>query len=180
MQPSQRRLVSGLILLAGLLWIFGSADRSGVSTQGRIQAPQKGFLAPEFTLKDPQGVSVSLSGLRGRPVLVTLWATWCAPCRAEMPLIEKMYETHLDQGFVVLAVNATLQDDPFAIVPFSEKYDLTFPILLDETGEVARSYNLRSLPTSFFIRRDGMIAEVVVGGPMTEALLQARIEEILP
>ncbi len=179
MQPNQRRLLYGSILIAGLLWIFSSADRSGASTGGLIPAPREGFLAPEFTLNDPQGASVSLSQLRGRPVLVNLWATWCEPCRAEMPLIEKMYELHQEQGFVVLAVNVTMQDDPFAIVPFIREYHLTFPILLDETGEVADLYELRSLPTSFFIRRDGVIAEVVVGGPMTEALLQARIEEIL-
>jgi len=179
MQPNQRRLLYGSILIAGLLWIFSSADRSGASTGGLIPAPRGGFLAPEFTLKDPQGTSFSLWQLRGKPVLVTLWATWCEPCRAEMPLIEKMYELHQEQGFVVLAVNATVQDDPFAIVPFIDEYRLTFPILLDETGEVARLYELRSLPTSFFIRRNGVIAEVVVGGPMTEALLQARIEEIL-
>jgi len=179
MQPNQRRPLFALILIAGLMWIFSSADRGGASTAGRIPAPQKGFLAPEFTLKDPQGLSVSLSQLRGRPVLVTLWATWCEPCRAEMPVIENMYEAYQSQGFVVLAVNATLQDDPFAIVPFINEFSLKFPILLDETGEVARLYELRSLPTSFFIRRDGTIAEVVVGGPMAEALLRARIDEIL-
>jgi cytochrome c biogenesis protein CcmG/thiol:disulfide interchange protein DsbE len=179
MQPKRRRWLSAWILIAGLLWIFSSADRSGASTGGLMPAPRQGFLAPEFTLKDPHGTAHSLSELRGRPVLVTLWATWCQPCRAEMPLIQKMYEARREQGFVVLAVNATVQDDPFAIAPFIDEYGLTFPVLLDETGEVASLYELRSLPTSFFIRRDGVIAEVVVGGPMTEALLQARIDEIL-
>jgi peroxiredoxin len=72
-----------------------------------------------------------------------------------------------------------VQDDPFAIAPFVQEYGLTFPILLDETGEVSQAYQLRSLPSSYFIRRDGIINEVVIGGPMSEALLRTRIEDIL-
>jgi len=112
-------------------------------------------------------------------VLVNLWATWCPPCRAEMPAIERMYEEYKDQGFVVLAVNMTYQDDPFAVAPFIAEYGLTFPILLEETGDVAAAYQLRSLPTSLFIGRDGIIQEVIVGGPMSEALLRTRVEQIL-
>jgi peroxiredoxin len=151
----------------------------GTSTSGKIPAPQKGFLAPEFILKTPAGESVKLSDLRGQAVLVNLWATWCPPCRAEMQTIEKIYAEYKDQGFMVLAVNMTYQDDPSAIMPFVTEQGLSFPILLDETGEMANDYQLRSLPSSFFVDRNGIINEVVIGGPMAEALLRTRVEGIL-
>ena len=179
MQPSQRRVLYLFILIIGFVWIFISADRSGTSTSGQIPAPQQGFLAPDFDLKTPAGESIKLSELRGQAVLVNLWATWCPPCRDEMQSIEKIYQEYKGEGFTVLAVNMTYQDDPFAVVPFVDEQGLTFPILLDETGETAEAYQLRSLPSSYFIGRDGIINEVVIGGPMSEALLRTRIEEIL-
>ncbi len=179
MQPIQRRIFFILILVAGLAWIGISADPAGNAGAGGVPAPQAGFLAPDFTLKTPEGETFTLSKLQGKAVLINLWATWCPPCRAEMPAIQKLYDEYKDRGLVVLAVNSTVQDDPFAIAPFIEEYRLTFPILLDETGEVSQAYQLRSLPSSYFIRRDGIINEVVIGGPMSEALLRTRIEDIL-
>ena len=122
---------------------------------------------------------VDLSQFGGKKVFVNLWATWCPPCRAEMPTIEAMYQEYKDQGFIVLAVDMTYQDDPFEVVPFTQEHNLTFPILLEETGDVAATYQLRSLPSSYFINREGIISEVVIGGPMSEALLRTRIEQIL-
>ena len=179
MQPIQRRTLYVIILIAALAWIFISADASGASTAGEIPAPRQGFLAPDFTLNTPEGESFTLSELRGQAVLVNLWATWCPPCRAEMPAIQKLYDEYKDQGLVVLGVNMTYQDDPLAVVPFMQENQLTFPILIEETGNVAEKYELRSLPSSFFIDRDGIIQEVVIGGPMSEALLRTRIEAIL-
>ncbi|HSB03455.1 MAG TPA: TlpA disulfide reductase family protein, partial [Anaerolineales bacterium] len=109
MQQTQRRILYLIALLAGLAWIWVSADRSGASTFGKIPAPQQGFLAPDFELKTPEGESVKLSDLRGQAVLVNLWATWCPPCRAEMQTIEKVYQEYKDRGFIVLAVNMTRQ-----------------------------------------------------------------------
>jgi len=179
MQLIKRRIIYSILLIVGFAWIFVSADKSGASTSGKIPAPQQGFLAPDFELKTPTGESVKLFDLRGQVVLVNLWATWCPPCRAEMKTIEKIYNEYKDQGLVVLAVNMTYQDDPSAIMPFVNEQGLTFPILLDETGAMASAYQLRSLPSSYFIGRDGIINEVVIGGPMAEALLRTRIEEIL-
>ena len=179
MQPAQRQIIYSLILLLGLAWIFVSADRSETSTAGQIPAPQQGFLAPDFELKTLTGESVKLSDLRGQAVLVNLWATWCPPCRAEMQSIETVYNEYKDQGFVVLAVNMTYQDTQTDIMPFVDQEGLTFPILLDETGAMANAYQLQSLPSSYFIGRDGIIREVVIGGPMAEALLRTRVEDIL-
>lgn len=179
MQQTHRRILYMILLAAGFAWILFSADKTGTSTSGRIPAPQAGFLAPDFELKTPQGNSVKLSDLRGQAVLVNLWATWCPPCRAEMQTLETVYNEYKDQGFTILAVNMTYQDDPAAVMPFVEEQGLTYPVLLDETGAVAGAYQLKSLPSSFFIDRDGTIHEVVIGGPMSEALLRTRIEQIL-
>jgi len=179
MQQTQRRIIYSIILLLGFAWMLASMDKTGNSTDGKIPAPQQGFLAPDFELRTPAGETVKLSDLRGQAVLVNLWATWCPPCRAEMQAIETVYNEYKDQGFTVLAVNMTYQDNPLDIMPFVEEQGLTFPILLDETGEMAGAYQLKSLPSSYFIDREGMISEVVIGGPMAEALLRARIEEIL-
>ena len=179
MQPNQRRIIYSLILILGLAWIVVSADRSGTSISGEIPAPQRGFLAPDFELKTPAGETIKLSDLRGKAVLVNLWATWCPPCRAEMQTIEKVYNEYKDRGFAVLAVNMTYQDSPLNVMPFVTEQELTYPILLDETGDMANAYQLRSLPSSYFIGRDGIINEVVIGGPMSEALLRTRVEAIL-
>lgn len=178
MNRSQRITLYLLILIASASWVFISADPTAATT-GATSAPQAGFTAPDFTLKTPQGEEYTLSELKGNAVLVNLWATWCPPCRAEMPAIQKMYQEYKDQGFIVLGVNMTYQDDPFAVTPFVEEYGLTFPILLDETSEVGAAYQVRSLPSSYFINRYGIITEVVIGGPMSEALLRTRIEEAL-
>jgi peroxiredoxin len=179
MQLLKRRILYLLILMLGVVWIFVSADKSGASTAGNIPAPQQGFLAPDFELKTPRGEPVKLTDFRGQAVLVNLWATWCPPCREEMQTIEKIYQEYEDKGFTVLAVNMTYQDAPLDVMPFVEEQKLTFPILLDETGEMANAYQLRSLPSSYFIGRDGIINEVVIGGPMSEALLRTRVEDIL-
>ena len=179
MNITQRRILYAIILVLGFLWIPISADKSGASTAGKVPAPHQGFLAPDFELKTITGETLKLSDLRGQAVLVNLWATWCPPCRAEMQSIDKVYNEYKDQGFIVLAVNMTYQDTQAAIVPFVEQEKLTFPILLDKTGAMANAYELRSLPSSYFIGRDGIINEVVIGGPMAEALLRTRVEEIL-
>lgn len=178
MQKNQRIILYLLTLIAGASWIVLSANTTNAA-MGKISAPQAGFSAPDFTLKTPEGEEYTLSELKGNAVLVNLWATWCPPCRAEMPAIEKMYQEYKDQGFVVLAVDMTYQDDRMNVVPFTQELGLTFPILLDEPANVASAYQLRSLPSSYFINRAGIIQEVVIGGPMSEALLRTRIEQIL-
>ena len=178
MQKNQRIILYILILIAGASWIILNANTTNTAID-KISAPQAGFAAPDFTLKTPNGEEYTLSELKGNAVLVNLWATWCPPCRAEMPAIEKIYQEYKDQGLVVLAVDMTYQDDPANVAPFVQKYGLTFPILLEETGNVGVLYQLRSLPSSYFINRAGIIQEVVIGGPMSEALLRTRIEQIL-
>jgi cytochrome c biogenesis protein CcmG/thiol:disulfide interchange protein DsbE len=179
MQRNQRIILYILLLIAGASWIVLSASPVSSRSPAGTVAPQVGFTAPDFSLNSPDGKKYTLSGLKGQAVLVNLWTTWCPPCRAEMPTIEKMYKEFKDKGFTVIAIDMTFQDDPSAVAPFTIEHGLTFPILLDETGLAASSYQLQSLPSSFFINRNGIIQDVIIGGPMSETLLRTQIEKIL-
>lgn len=172
-------LFSILILVVGLGWTAFTAPAGGETTNGMIPAAREGFLAPDFTLHDAQGQAVRLSDLRGRPVLVNLWASWCSPCKAEMPAMQKVYEAYRDQGFTILAVNTTFQDDRAGALDFAASRSLTFPILFDEDGSVSQLYQVRAMPTSFFVDREGIITRAVFGGPMPEALLRAEVVKLL-
>ena len=181
--PSLQRhrfiILSVLVLIFGGAWIFASAIPAAQRTQGNIPAPQTGFLAPDFTLANAAGEMVTLSDLRGQAVIINLWASWCGPCRTEMPAIQQVYDEFREEGFTVLAVNATSQDSQTAALRFAEEYDLTFPILFDVDGSVIRDYQVRAFPSTFFVGRDGVIQEVVIGGPMAEALLTTRAQNLL-
>ena len=167
------------ITVLGLFWIWASAVPVESTTGGRIPSPQEGFQAPDFTLEGLEGDQVTLSNLAGRPVIVNLWASWCPPCRAEMPALEAVYETYMDDGLEILAVNMTSQDSLPQAVAFVQELGLTFPILLDRNGEAARLYQSRALPSTFFIDSEGVVYRVVIGGPMSEVLLQTTVEELL-
>ena len=169
------------ILLAGAGWIWGSAE--GIDDTGNaatIQiAPQEGFLAPDFTLETTKGTQISLSDFRGQAILVNFWASWCPPCRAEMPSMENVYREYQDKGFVVLAINVTHQDNLNDAADFVKEQGFTYPILLDEMGIASQEYQLRSLPTSFFIDREGIIQQVTLGGPIPETNLRVIIEGLI-
>ena len=171
--------LSIIVLILGAAWIYLSRSPEGSTTQGEIQAPQTGFTAPDFTLETFNNQTYTLSELRGSAVLVNFWASWCPPCRSEMPAMQRVYEDLQDQGFIVLAVNSTHQDNLGDAIAFSQVHKLRFPILLDRDGSVGAAYDMRSLPTSFFIDPQGTIQDVVVGGPMSEALLRIRAQQLL-
>lgn len=174
-----RRLWFAGILVLGLIWIFVSADRGGGSTNRRIPAPQAGFLAPGFTLETLDSGTVTLSDLRGQAVIVNLWASWCGPCRLEMPAFKKVHQEYKGRGLVILAVNSTSQDSRAAAASFVDDFQLPFMIALDLEGRVARLYRLSALPTTFFVGRDGVIRKVVIGGPLAETTLRAEVESLL-
>jgi peroxiredoxin len=172
-------LFSGIILALGAGWIGLSAALLNPAAQSSIAAPQRGLSAPDFTLQTLSGETLALSELRGQPVLINFWASWCPPCRAEMPAMQRIYTAYQTQGFVVLAINVTSQDTIENAKAFATENGLTFPIFLDTDGAVSRLYRAESLPTSFFVDRNGIIQEVVIGGPMAEALLRTRVENLL-
>jgi peroxiredoxin len=142
--------------------------------------PLVGEAAPDFSLKTLDGQTVTLSGLKGKAVLINLWATWCPPCRLEMPTIQTVYEKYKDRGLVVLAINFTAQDNLTSVSTFVKELKLTFPVLLDTNGDVsAISYGMHSLPMSFFIDPQGVIRNIVFGA-MDPAKIESYLAGILP
>jgi len=116
---------------------------------------------------------------RGQPVLINFWASWCPPCRLEMPDLVRVYEAHKAEGFVILGINLTFQDALPDIQAFVQEFGMTFPVLLDEKGEVTqRLYRLQGLPLSVFVNRDGDIARIQIGA-MTGAQIDEFVREIL-
>lgn len=173
----KRIALIGAFVIVGLAWIqLGRAPVESASASPSV-SPRVGFLAPDFTLDRSDGETVTLSDLQGQAVILNFWATWCAPCRAEMPALERVYQAQRDKGLVVLGVN---QMEPKERVErFLAEVGVTFPIALDLDAAVGRLYRVYAMPTTYFIDRQGVIRDVVVGGPLNEALLQSKIDALL-
>jgi len=116
-------------------------------------APPVNALAPDFTLRGSDGRNVRLDELRGQVVLVNFWATWCGPCREEMPRLETLYEKYRKSGFVLLGVN--VDDDPHVALATAAKLNVNFPVLLDTDKKVSKLYDLNTMPSTVVIDRDG-------------------------
>ncbi len=141
-----------------------------------LEAQAVAGMAPDFTLRTLDGKQVTLSDLRGRPVLINFWATWCPPCRLEMPAMQRVYERHKDEGLVILAVNYRETEEQ--VRPFVEELGLTFSILLDRDGNVANQYRVLGLPTTYFVDRTGRVRQVRVGA-MSEDFMETNVQELL-
>ncbi len=134
----------------------------------------------DFKLDDLQGDSVRLSSFGGRVVLLNFWATWCEPCRDEMPSLESLYNLYKDKGLVVVGVD--LDESAASVQSFVSQHGITFPILLDRSGSVGLRYGARGIPTSYLIDKDGDVTSGTVGGrewttPETRALIDALVGE---
>jgi len=181
--PSRKKHWEVLMLVslaAGILWTAASRVPSAVGAPlSSSPSPREGFLAPDFTLDTLDGKRITLSELRGKIVVVNFWATWCLPCRAETPALEKAYEQYKDSGVVILGLNLTNQDALSEVEAFVQEFELSYPILLDRDGSVGYLYQIKGLPTTFFINREGTIRTVLVGGPMSETFIRSKIEALL-
>ena len=172
------RLMIGIVVLS-VLWVYLSRIPARNAGGSAPPSPQIGFSAPDFTLDALDSEKLTLSDLRGKVVLINLWASWCPPCRAEMPALDAVYRKYRDSGFVVLAVNTTYQDAEADARTFVQRLGLTFPIVLDRDGATSQRYRLQALPTSYFVGRDGIIRDIVIGGPMSETLIASKVEALL-
>lgn len=135
--------------------------------QGLSVGLEVGNLAPDFELQTLDGKTVALSSLKGKKLILNFWASWCPPCRQEMPDMEKFYTDNHQNGIEILGVNLTSAEKSRTDVPtFIEGNGITFPIVLDEGGKVGQLYRVSSIPASFIIDSEGVIQKKLVG-PMT-------------
>ncbi|MBI9097067.1 MAG: TlpA family protein disulfide reductase [Spirochaetaceae bacterium] len=146
------------LISAGL--IFSQEINIKLSKVG-FDIPTDTLPSIEFELLNLQGVKEKLSDYRGQVVFLNFWATWCGPCRSEMPSMEKVYQDLKDEGFVILAVD--LGEDRKTVQKFVDEYGLTFPVVLDETNAVGGMYDARSIPTTYLVDREGNILGRAVG-----------------
>ncbi len=148
---------------------------------GQQPVPEVGRAGPDFRLETPDGGTVRLSDLQGGPVLINFWASWCAPCRAEMPELVAAYDRYQAEGLVVVAVN--LQETDGQVERFAEEFGMTFPVVIDRNGEVADVWRLggpiEGIPTSYFLDEKGVVQQLTYG-PMTAEMLEERLATILP
>ena len=136
--------------------------------------------APNFNLRDLSGNMVSLSQMRGKVVLVNFWATWCGPCRIEMPAMEQLYRSYSRKDFEILAVSTDAQGAAVTR-PFQQEMGFTFPILHDAEYRIGLMYGARSLPMTFMVDRQGIVRQIVPGardwgGPEARELIQALMK----
>lgn len=207
-QPQRRRAWSGVLrsvvlplgilaVILGGLWYWDSRGDGGSIADderfGTVELPadknptgkspltEVGRAAPDFLLEKPEGGTLRLSVLQGKPVLVNFWATWCPPCRAEMPELVAAYGRHQDQGLVIVGINLQEPDD--MVLNFAGEFGIRFPLVIDREGELADVWRLggpiQGIPTSYFIDETGVIRDFFYG-PLNEKTLEERLAKILP
>jgi len=187
---SRIRLVILIAILGLLLFVYFSRPRflqppppptAGAPDRFRklsLEKPKKNSAAPDFTLVDLGGRRVSLKEFRGRVVFLNFWATWCGPCREEMPMMEALHRQFKDRGLAVVAVN--FKEDEASVRHFFDELGITFQGLLDPHGDVSESYGAFSLPLTYLIDRNGRFVGKAIGiRPWDSADAKALIEDLL-
>lgn len=170
-----------LMIVVGLgVWVGGQGatptQAQPVTAAKRPPSVERDQLAPLFSLSTPRGEMMDLAAFEGQVVLINFWATWCPPCRDEMPVIEAAHQKYGSQGFRVLAVN--VQETPTQVEAFRQQLGLSFPMVLDSQGHVTRVYRVQNLPRSFFLGRDGRVARIHPGELTTETV-ELYLKELL-
>ena len=182
------RIVAAVALVMALgMGLFGHAP-AGLSERGMhgvVPAAERGLVkvgdeAPNFQLRDLEGRTVSLAQFRGKVVLLNFWATWCGPCRIEMPAMEQLYRSYPRKDFEILAVSTDAQGAAVTR-PFQQEMGFTFPILHDAEYRVGLMYGARTLPMTFMVDRNGVVRQNVPGArdwaaPEARELVQALMK----
>jgi len=150
-----------LLFLSILLGCHRSSSKKSASTPSLKVAPEVGALAPDFTLYDLKGKKLTLSQLRGQKVVLNFWATWCSPCRREMPYLQEAFR---QKGDRIKFIGINLGDSADKVEEFKRANGLEFTILVGrKTQDVAGAYNVRYIPTTFFIDEKGIIRQIKIG-----------------
>jgi|WetSurMetagenome_2_1015567.scaffolds.fasta_scaffold65812_3 peroxiredoxin len=157
-------LIVGGVIVIGAVLAFAFATTPNVT----VGPAQIGKPIANFSLTDLQGVTHSIADYKGRPVLINGWATWCPPCKAEMPALHDFYLKHKTEGFELLAVNSG--ESRSAVQQFIDQKGFTFPVLLDTNKDVLDGLGVSGLPTSIFVGRDGTVKTIHIGGLSPDAI----------
>ncbi len=177
MHKKKKRLIIRTIILSvmivaliGVLYVNFSKERPNLAA---------GDQAPNFKLErlDAEGETLELNELQGKGVMINFWATYCEPCKEEMPFMDQLYQEYKDQGIEIVAVS--VDSNEFVINNFYNRLGLTFPSVHDKNSTVMDAYQIVPLPTSYFLNPDGTINRVVKG-PLTLERLEGYLQEIMP
>lgn len=159
-------------LLLASLWLLVSLQACAAESE------QKPAPAPDFKLQTTDGKTVQLKDLQGQVVMINFWATWCGPCRKEMPALSQIYDDYKNAGFTLLGVN--LDQEASEALAYLQKAPVSFPVLLDSKGQVADLYGNTAMPSSYFIDKQGRLAEVHQGyRPGDEEQYRTIIKQLL-
>jgi cytochrome c biogenesis protein CcmG/thiol:disulfide interchange protein DsbE len=174
-------VLAAFVVTAVVAWALAVRDDGDASPRppGRVAIPdvaEAGDSAPDFALPTLDGATIRLSDLRGRPVVVNFWASWCNPCRDEFPLLAAALDEHADADLAVVGI--TYRDIESDSRAFVDEFGATWPQAVDEDNSVARAYGVRAIPQTFFIGRDGNIAARIFGFSSAGAL-EEPLAEIL-
>lgn len=172
-----------IVLVGALVWLLQAREGSQVGASQPVSfggkvggaAPKVGTPAPDFTLPSLEGKAVSLSNFRGKVVLLNFFATWCPPCRAEMPDLEATYKELKSKGLEIVAVD--LQEDQATVSGYTKSLGLTFTVLLDRGADVFGQYRITGLPTTYFIDREGVVREFTIGA-LNKKLIMQKVEKL--
>lgn len=167
-----------IVLIAGGAALYARVGESGASGSGAASGrlvSLVGHPAPSFSLRDLGGQQVTLREAAGSPLIINAWATWCVPCRQEMPAIQRAYEANRASGLKVFAIDA--DEDASAVRSFQSRLNLTLPILIDD-GSFERAYGIIGLPSSIFVDRHGIVRSVQLG-QMSEQALREKLDTII-
>ncbi len=165
---------AALLLLAATALPPRAAFTGTIHPEDHLIAPEINAIAPDFELVSLEGEQVRLSDLRGRPVILNFWATWCGPCIVEMPILQSIFEAHQDTGLRILAVN--LGETADTVRRWQQTGNFSYDLLLDQPQAVARLYHLRGQPSTYVISPDGLITHIFFG-PIREDALIAALEQ---